>query len=242
MSPRLKAGLTNDATSRKAIRLLHLGLLASSLLVVGCGGRQAKVPSALDTVEGTAEGAFDQAVAGDLGAARTESAALATAWSSYRPVAVRDGATTATLAEVDDAVAAVTALLAQAPPALTAARAINAVSAPMPDLYALYHPKVPVAVLTLDYLGREVLLDALTNDSARASAHLDTLAETWAVLRPAVLAVHGTNEATDLDAVLEAGRAAVQANNATNLAAAARQELEVVDAVEVLFQAADAAD
>lgn len=214
-------------------RQLGLALL---VLVAGCGG-SAKFPSDLEAVEASAEGTFDRAIVGDFPAARTMSGDLSAAWSKYRPRARRDKAPPAAVDAIDGAVAALPTKLAGSPNAIDAARAVNAVSAPMSQLYALYHPPVPVDVLDLDYLGREVLLDALGPDLARAGRDVDRIASTWSALEPKVAAAGGAAEIAQMQSTIANARAAITAGKPADLEAVARAELEAVDAIEAVFAA-----
>lgn len=217
--------------------------LVLAILVASCGGGGTKVPADLEAVEAAAEGTFDKAVVGDFPAARTLSGDLATAWTKYRPRAMRDKAPPAAIDAIDRAVDTLPGKLAGTPIAIDVARAVNEVSAPMSQLYVLYHPTVPVDVLDLDYLGREVLLDALGADFARAGRDLDRIKTTWSVLEPKVTGAGGTAEITQMTSTIANARAAIDAGKATDLEAAARAELEVVDAIEAVFAAhGDAAD
>jgi hypothetical protein len=112
----------------------------------------------------------------------------------------------------------------------------------MSELYALYFPAVPVAVLDLDYLGREVLLDALASDIAGAARHMDQIESSWNVLKPRVVQAGGTAESSDFDATITSARAAIAVSSPTDLEASARTELDVVDAIEAVFASADAPD
>ena len=227
--------------------VLVLALL--SLAASGCGGdgegaeaAAATLPAALQGVESKAEDAFDHALAADFEAVRADAAAVAQGWNAYRAQAEADGAAAADLAAMDVAVSAFQSAAADATDAVVLARAANAVSAPMDELFALYDPPTPPVVLALDYLGREVVLDARQADFAGAGVHIDALAAGFAGIRAALVAGGGAQQAADYDASVAALGAAVTAADGTRLEAEARAGLELVDAMEGVCASVEVAD
>lgn len=219
---------------RKMLLILTAASFASA--GVGCSSQPTStIPAQLESVEATAEGTFDKVLASDFAGARTSVDELTAAWNTYKPRAIADKAPADAVTAVDNAVAALPGALAGTPQTSTAARAVNAVSAPMSRLYAVYSPSVPVAVLDLDYVGRELLVDSLASDNASATRHVDAMSSTWTVLKPKVIAAGGNAEATNFESAVSAARSAIAAGNTTELEAAATNELEVVDAIEQVF-------
>lgn len=219
----------------KTLMLVTMGALA---LVgnIGCSSESTTtVPAQLESVESTAEATFDKVLASDLAGARTSADALTTAWNTYKPRAEADKAPADAITAVDSAVAALPAALSGTPQTAAAARSVNAVSAPMSRLYAVYSPTVPVAVLDLDYFGRELLVDGLALDTSSATRHVDDINTTWSMLKPKVIAAGGNTEAANFDSALAAARSAIAAGNTSDIQAAATNELEVVDAIEHVF-------
>jgi hypothetical protein len=154
-------------------------------LVGGACSSEPSIPADLEAVEGAAEGSFDAALSSDFATARAQADVAASAWAKYKPRAEKDQAPASAIVAIDTAIGALPASLAGSPNAVDAARAVNAVSAPMSQFYALYSPAVPVAVLDLDYLGREVLLDARASDIVvGATGHLDQIESSWNALKP----------------------------------------------------------
>jgi hypothetical protein len=198
------------------------------------GTSSGAIPIALANIEGTAEDAYDMALANKPSAVAADAAELDADWKSYRSQAEADGATAATLSAVDDAIAALGAHSgADTPESL--ARLANAVSAPMPILYALYKPAVPTELLELDYRGRELELDGKAANLDTATTDLAKLRATWTSLKPAVLSAGGTTQAADYGATIEAMDSDIAAANGTKLAMDAVVGLELVDAMESLF-------
>ncbi len=214
-------------------RPLAAAALVALLAGVPAVAHAAAIPRRLDRIESLAEDAYDAALAGKQAAVRNKAEALARLWAAYRPHAL---APAPVLEATADAVARLTHAATQGASRLALARAANAVSAHIADLYAPYHPAIPAPVETLDYLGREVALDAMAHDLAGASAHLKTLRATWAPLRVRVVARHGKGTAKAFDRALEAMSAALTAKDPGRLLRAANHTLEVVDRVERVFR------
>lgn len=226
---------------RSGVRWLSV-CFALSIVIASCGVNPT-IPAELEAVEAATESAFDKTLVGDFTTARSLSADLSASWSQYRSRALRDNAPPSAIDAIDRAVETLPAKLAGTPDVIEASRAVNEISAPMSQLYALYDPSVPVDVLDLDHLGREVLLDALGGDLVRAGRDIDRVASTWSILEPKVAAAGGTAEIAQMQATIADARAALDAGNPAEVEVAARAELEVVDAIEAIFAAnGDTAD
>jgi hypothetical protein len=156
-------------------------------------------------------------------------------WQAFRPQAQAAGATAAVLDATDQAVAGLDDAAAGTD-GLAMARAANAVSAAMPDLFSLFQPAVPPALLTLDGLGRELVLDGKEADFTAASGHLASLSAAWESARAQVVAAGGTTEAAQYDAALSALDADTSASDPARLQTDANAGLDLVDAMEKLFQ------
>lgn len=193
------------------------------------------IPTALANVEGTAEDAFDKALLGDRQAVAADAAQLDTDWKSFRDQASSDGADATSLAAVDAAIAGLVTAAAGTQSPVELARAANAVSAPMPTLYALYHPATPTELLELDYRGREIQLDGQQPDLARAAQDAASLRQTWTALKSAVIANGGSTQAADYDASIAALESDITAGDGAKLATDAVVGLDLVDAMEGLF-------
>lgn len=201
------------------------------------------VPAALHSIEGGAEDAFDQALASNFVAVSSDASSIRSQWTVFRPEIVTAGLPEATALEVDAALDGLDAAVAAPVSPAAVARAANAVSAPMDVLFAVYGPPTPTAIMELDYLGRELLLDALSGDFARATSDFSALEAQWTATRASVTGAGGAAEATQFDVIADALRAAITSADATALEAHAREELNAVDALEAVFvRAADAAD
>jgi hypothetical protein len=214
--------------------------VALSVTVVACGDGESPepgsgtVPGDLLAIEGSAEDAFDLALAGDLITVATDAKAIEQTWGQVRPEMESHVGSLPAFPVMDQAVAGLRAITTAEDPT-RAARAANAISAPMAELFAIYLPTVPPAVLSLDYLGREVVLDGREADVTKGNGHVDTIATTWASLRAAVVSVGGSAEAAAYDASIAALRADLTNNNHAQLVVDANAGLEIIDAIEGKF-------
>ena len=199
------------------------------------GTKAGAVPTILLDIEDTAEDAFDHALAGNVLAVRADASKLATSWSSFRATAIADGVSQADAASLDAAIAALPQAASANKTPVELARAADTVSAPMDRLFAVYNPASPPVLLKLDYLGREVQLDARSSDFSGASTHRSEAAAAWNAIRSQVESKGGATQATEFDASLASMDAAIQAKDATALESAAVHELNLVDDIEKLF-------
>jgi hypothetical protein len=195
----------------------------------------AEVPAALLDIEGVAEDAYDKALLADYAAVAKAAAALDKQWKAFRATAKKDGAAASDLAALDAAVAGLIDAADTTTSEASVGRAANAISAPMDELFALYDPTVPVDVLALDYLGREVVLDAMEMDFSAATRDVDTIDTTWKALQQSVVDAGGKSEAADYASSIADMRADIKAKDDTKLTDDANVGLEIVDAIEGVF-------
>lgn len=197
------------------------------------------LPRALDALESGAEDAYDYALAGQTARVATAAQRIGERWQGYRTTAASAGASSEVLSEMDAAVRGLEGALRASADPVTLARATNAISAPMDDLFALYDTPVPSSVLELDYLGREVALDARQGSFDAAGTHLDRLEHVFTSVRRAALAQDGQREVEEFQGSVNAMRAATVARDAHQLEVAANAELELVDGLEHVFERAE---
>jgi hypothetical protein len=213
------------------------------LITIGCSSEAAdNVPAPLQTVEGTAEDAYDQALAGHPDAVSTDAADLQTTWQGFRARALKDGVAETDAKALDDGISALKTAAATVTDGPSLARTANAVSAPMSNIFAVYGPTVPAPVLELDYLGREVELDGMQSDLTAGAQDVDSLDSVWKALRAKVVAAGGSAAADAFDASIQSERDALAASDTTALTTAAHSQLDQVDVVEQVFASSDAPD
>lgn len=214
-------------------------LVAVVLLAVGCQAEEPgyvdPVPAKAHAIEGSAEDAFDHALAGDWATLAEDASRLDADWKAYRAEAVKAGLDASSASALDDSIAQLGAVAAAPTTKESAARAANAVSASMDEVFGLYDPHTPVAVLQLDYLGRELWLDGLDADFPRATTDLVSAKEIWATLATTVISNGGKGEAAAFDQKLSALSDAVASADGAAIAAAAQAELDQVDVIETVF-------
>lgn len=219
---------------------LALALLMTTVLLAACGGpatsnrQTAGVPDQLQAIEEAAEDIIDFAPSGGWDKISTDVTAIANAWKAYQPQATSDGASQAN----QDALAAALARLQSASAAQDAAptmQAANDLSAAVIDLFALYNPAVPADVGRLDVLERQVILDVAANNLAAAAESLSQTKAVWERVKPSIEAHDGDDVEAQFQASIATQEAALKAKNARELAAEARNGLEIVDALENLY-------
>lgn len=221
----------------------HVRFLASLSLIVmnllaACGvqtpGSPVVVPGSLQTIEAAAEDIIDFAPSGNWDKIGTDVSDISTAWKSYQPQAVKDGAS-------QDIQGAMTSALIQLESASTSKdpggtmQASNDISAAVVELFDLYHPTVPVDIGRLDVLERQVILDVAANDFPAAVASLDKTKSVWEKVKPSVLEHNGEEVAAEFEASLATQASALDAKDAAALTDEATKALELVDALEVLY-------
>lgn len=110
--------------------------------------------------------------------------------------------------------------------------AANSVSQLMPGFYARYQDPVPPTVLKLDYLDRQVQLDARGGHRAKLRATVRQLDATWQQLRPQLVQAGGVNVAKAYDQHVNALK---RGGTATAIQKQAVHGLDIVDQMEGVF-------
>jgi hypothetical protein len=157
---------------------------------------------------------------------------MQTRWKKLRTTVVRAGLKDASARALDRSVAGLLSLSGSSAGDLQLARAANAVTDTMDDIFALYHPKAPPELMTLDFLGRELVLDARTPDLHLGATHRKDLQTEWAGVRPKVIKAGGDKEAAGVEDALAAADRAIAQGDEAELEKQAQAELELVDAIE----------
>ena len=196
------------------------------------------VPKKLNKIERCAEDVIDQIMAGNWDKADVSVTSIATTWADYQIQASKDGATAATLETLSTALKR----LQEHSSARRAHKAMcsaNDICGAVMDLFALYHPKIPVEIGRLDVLERRVLLDAMADDLNAKDAIAGDLANVvrlWETVKPSVLVHKGEAVARQFDTSLAKQKLAIDGKNAAAAKAEAENALELVDALEKLYE------
>jgi hypothetical protein len=214
-------------------------VLAASLAASACAARTApapgEVPKGLNGLAALAEDGFDLALAGDEEGLRAASGRLATLWSSLRETVADDGAPAADVAAMDAALAEFERAVGAAADRTALARAANGVSLRAEAMFEIYRPAIPTAVLRLDLLGRELVLDGMQADLPGASGHAADLSTTWRALREQVVGAGGAKTAALFDGSVAALRGAVERRDAGEVGRLAMKVRDDVDVLEAVF-------
>ena len=220
-------------------RMQLLSALIVIFVLAACGAKPVSqpagvVPSSLQTIEAAAEDIIDFAPSGGWDKIGTDVTDIANAWASYEPQADKDGASQ----ELQDAMTTAIEELQSASVAKDPAATMqgsNDVSAAVVEMFALYHPKIPVDIGRLDVLERQVILDVAARDYAAATTSLALARSDWEKVKPSVLDLDGRDVAAQFEASLAAQESALNAKDDAALTNEARNGLEIVDALEQLY-------
>ena len=191
-----------------AVHLLPLLLVGLVVGLAACGGEapsiatdqaaatRRAIPKAVLDFEALAEDTYDTALRGDVAGVQRAAGSMGASWKRLRKTMQRDGLRAAALKALDKSVAQLSTTAAQSKDALQLARAANAVTDPMDDVFELYHPKAPPTLMSLDFLGRELVLDSRGSGFAAAAKQLSDLRKEWSGLRGKVIKAGGTDQAS----------------------------------------------
>ncbi|HMN29933.1 MAG TPA: hypothetical protein PKE45_17405 [Caldilineaceae bacterium] len=193
------------------------------------------VPAALTTMEADAEDIMDYVPTGNWPRIDQDARHLAEAWQVYLPQADKEDAPQA----IQTAMAAALERLQTAVRTHTAAatlQAANDVSAAVVELFANYNSVIPADIGRLDVLERQVILDVQAGDWTKTAQTLDQTMVVWSKVRSSALAHQGKQAVDQYDASLAMQADWLQARNAAKLTAEVKNGLEIVDALEAVYQ------
>ena len=192
------------------------------------------VPNSLVTIEAAAEDIIDFAPSGGWDKINKDVTDIASAWKSYQPQASQAGASQ----EIQDAMSTALTKLQAASTSKDASatmQASNDVSAAVVELFALYNPKVPADIGRLDVLERQVILNVAAKDYTAVDSILKKTESVWEDVKPSVLEHKGQDVAAQFEASLKTQEDALTSKDDATLTNAAREGLEIVDALEQLY-------
>ena len=224
-------------------------LVVVSFVLAACGGKELEateapeaseanesgpMPTSLQTIEAAAEDIIDLAPSGNWDKISADVTDIENAWKNYQPQADEAGASQEIQAAMSSALAELQTTSAAKDSAATM-QASNDVSAAVIELFALYHPKVPADIGRLDVLERQVILDVAAHDYSAAMMSLAHTKSVWEEVKPSVLEHNGKDVAAEFEASLAAQESELNAKDDAALTNDAKNGLEIVDALELLY-------
>lgn len=235
----------------KRSRTILVTILAAVLALSACGpkttapttqttgaapdGQQSgTVPAALQTIEGAAEDIIDIAPGGNWDKINADITSITDAWQNYQSQASQDGASQKTM----DALSAALEQLQTAAAGQDAAatmQSANDISAAVVELFDLYHPAIPADIGRLDVYGRQIILDVQAGNWDAAANSLQMEQNILARLKPDLADHNGADAISQYEASLQTQQAGLQNKDANAVIKAARDALEIVDAMESLY-------
>jgi len=133
--------------------------------------------------------------------------------------------------QLDGAIAALNQSVA-AKNQLATMSSANRVTLLAANLSAPFNPQVPVAVVKLDYYGRQLEIGAMAKDITQLKQTANDIAGTWSTVRPAVESHGGSVEAQNFNNLVSRVEAAKSVNEYSSLATPV---LNQVDNLEKVF-------
>ncbi len=95
--------------------------------------------------------------------------------------------------------------------------------------------KIPPEVSRLDYLGREILLEAKANNSIAVNRRLSDIDEIWTVLKPVVIFKHGVKQAAEFERLVSKIKSLKGKLNSVEFKQTVNKYSDQIDKLEKLF-------
>jgi hypothetical protein len=112
------------------------------------------------------------------------------------------------------------------------ARAANNVAGSLADIFLTYSPTLPPDVILLQYLGREVILDATQYDFSGTVADIDTMETVWTRLRDPLIDRGSSQDVEHLDMLLRTLREDLETDETAKLLEDAKHLLPLLEQIE----------
>ena len=190
-------------------------------------------PAAVVAIEGDAEDAIDMVFAGNWGKVATDAESIADDWSEFVGSSEADGVTAAQRAAMEKAISDLKDAAA-AEDELAARQAANDVSKVIVDVFDLFDVKVPTDVGRLDWLERQVIIDADRDDWRAVEGDLAETRKTFDRVRGDVSAAGGDSEVRGYEASLDR-QDDLAASEDVTIVDEANVALELVDELEQVY-------
>jgi hypothetical protein len=234
--------------------LMSCSILLLALLALSCGGPSDEgseepdeaeeaegadegsaggVPRPVLSIESDAEDAIDMVFAGKWDRVAADADSIASSWTEFVGSSEGSAVTDEHRREMDEATADLKAA-AQAEDELAARQAANDVSKVIVDVFDLFDFKIPSDVGRLDWLERQVIIDADRDDWDAVAGDVVQTRETFDRVKPGVVAAGGEEEALDCEtSVAKQGELAASRDPA--IVDEANIALELVDDLESVY-------
>ena len=103
------------------------------------------------------------------------------------------------------------------------------------DLENHFNHKISPEVSRLDYLGRELLLEAKDNNSVAVNRRLGDIDETWAGLKPVIISKHGNKQAAEFERLVSKIKSLKGKLNSVEFKQTVNKYSDQIDKLEKLF-------
>ena len=103
------------------------------------------------------------------------------------------------------------------------------------DFASHFKQKIPTEVSRLDYLGRELLLEAKDNNSIAVNRRLGDIDETWSVLKPDIVSHNGNKQAKVFESLVSKIKSLKSQLNSAEYRKTVNKYSDQIDNLEKLF-------
>lgn len=227
-------------------------VIALVLSMVACGGSAEKeeseeaearaeaqesgggtVPQAVLSIEGEAEDAIDTVYQANWDKVRADAEAISTNWGELIASPASEGVTDSQRASMDEAIADLRNAV-DAKDELLARQAANDVSKVVVDVFDLFEFNIPSDIGRLDWMERQVIIDADRHDWPAVLTDLSQIRETFGRVRSNIVAAGGEGEVVEFDDSLNK-QDRLAASEDGGIVEEANIALELVDNLERVY-------
>ena len=191
------------------------------------------LPKTLVAIEGASEDAIDQVLSKNWTAVSKAEATMAKNWTDFKASSDGSKASADLRKAMDKALADLKTAVATKSE-LPARQAANDISKAVTDAFDLFPSKIPTDVGRLDYLERQVVIDADSGKWPAVETDLSQTMEVFQRVKPGLVAAGGAKQAASFEASL-AKQKTLAATKDKAIITEANTALELVDAIETAY-------
>lgn len=201
--------------------------------VTGSPGAKAALPAQLDELESAAEDIMDDADSGDWAKAQQKVDTIKKDLAALEPVFQSAGVSSSLIDGIKTPLASLEQQVG-AKNALEVKVQANQITKVIPDIYDSFQVAMPTDLGRLDYLGREVALNAQKGDWTAAASSMGEIENVWARLKPNLNST-AQQSAADFESSVNALASDVGKQDANAVSTDSTALLDKVDVLEKAY-------
>jgi hypothetical protein len=192
-------------------------------------------PSQIDTIESDAEDIITDITSSKWSESQSKVTEIKNNFTTLKPKLEAAGVTTDVIDSLGSTISALESAV-NASNSYESRKQANQISKYIPDIYDYYTVSLPTDIGRLDYLGREIILNAENSDWSSAGTNYDTASSLWRGLKSQLKSAY-SKDSDNFQSNMDSLKIAINNNDSSLTTDQANILLENVDVLENDFTA-----